>query len=456
MSLPSRFRAYIATHGLLGAAQRVVVGVSGGLDSTVLLYLLVEEEGDVVAAHVNYGLRGTAADADEALIRRTCETLGVPLTVDRPRLNAGNTQQQARDARYAFFEQVANEHGASAVAVAHHRDDQAETLLMNLARGAGPVGLAGMPPCRHLDPASEVMLVRPLLFASRDEIRAYAVGRGIEWREDATNRKSDYRRTALRTVVLPALDRVFPGAADRLADTAKMMRAYLDSGAPLAAGLGLEGFAEPVPDGWSLPVDALRHHPPVVRYGIWIEALRRWAPDAPRSAATARELDRLLDAQPGRRVEWVGVRVWRDRNRIIFEEAVGEGDEPVRVEMGTTRAAGGTLRVEPVARPERFDPSPLVEYADADRLTFPLVLRLWRAGDRLVPLGMEGTKKVSDLLTDRSVPTHERARQRVLLKGDEIVWVVGHRLAAPFQVRPDMPRVVRLEWQPGKAVDGER
>ncbi len=441
-----RFTEFVTGRGLLAEGARVVVGVSGGVDSVVLLHLLREGGFAPVVAHVNYGLRGAEADADEALVRMLCERWDVPLWVRQAEIE-GSVQAAARAARYAFFGEVAAEVSALAVATGHHRDDQAETLLLNLFRGAGPVGLAGIPVRRPLAPGSRIEVVRPLLWASREETEGYARARGLPWREDASNQSSAYRRNVLRREVLPLLETHFgEGVGARIAHTADLVREALDAGAALVPTELFEAAAEAVPGGWALRLDGLEAQPPPVQRGVLLEALRRGAPGVPRSAAAVREVEALLAAQPGRRVAWPGATVWRTRAHLVFETAAAVEAFAVEVQPGETVTPLGTLRVEMLdAMPEAFDGSPEVEVVDAERLRFPLVLRPWQAGDGLRPLGIAGRKKVSDLLTDCRVPSYRRARALVLLSGEEVVWVVGHRLGAAA-VGPETRRAARLTW----------
>ncbi len=458
MSLSRRVAAFAAERGLLAPGEAVVVGVSGGVDSVTLLHVLVEAGFRPIAAHVNYGLRGADSEEDEALVRFLCAAWGVPLHVERATLS-GSVQAEARRVRYGFFARVAAETGAAKVATAHHRDDQAETLLLHLFRGAGPRGLAGMPVRRPLASGSPVEVVRPLLLASRAEIEAYAREHGLRWREDASNVEGSYRRTALRRDVLPAIEEVFgEDVRERLATTAELLRAFLDSGAALAAGGALDEVQGDLDGLPALSTAALRAMPEVQRRGVLLDALRRLAPDAPRSAATVSEIEALLEAQPGRRVVWPSLTVWRDREHLVFEPGES-GAEPFEASVapGRTETPFGALDVELLPEPPRsFDPSPWVEVVDADRLGFPLALRSWRPGDAFRPLGLEGEKKVSDLLTDRKVPPQERARQLVLLSGGAVVWVVGHRLGEAFGVGPGTRRAARLVWRPAGGVDADR
>lgn len=462
--LRTRVAAFIAEHGLIEPGARVVVGVSGGMDSVVLLQILQELGYEPVVAHVNYGLRGEASDADEALVRAAAEERAAPCHVHRVWLDGENVQAEARVVRYGFFGEVAEEVGAAVVATAHHRDDQAETLLLNLFRGSGPAGLAGIPVRRSLAPGSEISVVRPLLGVGREAIAAYARTRGLRWREDASNASGDYRRNVVRHDLLPRIAQHFgEGVGARIARTADLVRAYLDSGAALSAASLLDAASESLADGWALRIDVLAEQPETVRRGLLLEALRRWAPEAPRSAAAVGALDALLDAQPGRRIAWTGVTVWRERERLAFVPTTADESSEWTVEVGETDTETatplGTLRVEPLDRvPDRFDTAPTVEVVDADRVRWPLTLRPWRDGDVFQPFGLDGHKKVSDVLTERRVPPHRRARQLVLLSEGEVVWVVGHRLGAQVAVDGRTQRVVRLVWIPTDALapDGHR
>ncbi|MDX1531070.1 MAG: tRNA lysidine(34) synthetase TilS, partial [Rhodothermales bacterium] len=349
--LRDRFRAFVRQHTLLPDAGPVVVGVSGGVDSMVLLHLL-RAEAAVVAAHVNYRLR-PEADADEAFVRAQCAAWGVPLEVRRVEegLRGASVQARARAVRYGFFGDVAEAVGAAVIATGHHRTDQAETFLLHLLRGAGPAGLAGMPVRRPLTPESPLRLVRPLLFAARSEVVAYARAEGLAWREDASNDTADYRRNVLRREVLPVLEAHFgPGATGRIAEAAERLRAYLDAGAALAPDEAFARVGEERAEGGALDIGALLREPVVVRRGLLLEALRRWAPAAPRSSATVEELEALLAAQPGRRVAWPGVSVWRERDRLLFDRTPELDIAPRTVQPGQgARLPWGTLRVEAVS-----------------------------------------------------------------------------------------------------------
>ena len=452
--------AFIDHHNLLEEGEPVLVAVSGGLDSVTCLSVLCRLGYDVHALHANYGLR-EGADADEEVVRQWCEAQepSVPLTVvsldadARAEAESESLQEAARRLRYDALAERAVEINANAVSTGHHRDDQAETLLLNLVRGSGPEGLAGMRPSRSLQEAPSVSLVRPLLDASRDDIKAYAESVDLPWRTDPTNRSLDYDRGALRTDILPRLAEQFEGVRERLARSATLMGEYVDQALRPALDDRMEtAYTECERGGW-LSRDALREEPPVWRRRLLLEALRRTLPHASYSYAMAEELDALLEAQVGRRVEVGEGTVWREREGLRFlpDAALPEPMAPTAVDWGAPISIPqGILRLErQTDRPASLDlGDPFVAYADADRLGEDLTVRTWADGDRIRPLGLDGSKSVSDLLTDTRVPSHRRKRVCVLCTAEHIAWVIGHRLDRRVRVRPETDRVVRLVLRP--------
>ena len=436
-------------------------GVSGGVDSVTLLHVLQKLGYAVEAAHVNYGLRAEA-EAEEAHVRLFCEKREVALWTEKYDAEAEakrkktSVQEAARDLRYRFFARVASRRGIGRVAVAHHLDDQAETLLLNLFRGAGLEGLAGMAPTRRLSEASDAQLVRPLLATRRDAIEAYARAEGLTWREDASNASAKYRRGALRSEVLPLIQIHFgTSVPERIAHTADLTRAYLDGTFQDDLAGHLEKATQAAPEGGGrLDLAYLEGLPTVWQDRLILEALKQWLPGAPCNADFAAEVRGLVRRQKGRRVESKAGMIWRERAALRFvprseKEQVGftwpcalEAGETVRLPQGRL-----TARYVPTSEQPRAHASHVV-LADADRLRFPLAVRPWQAGDRFRPLGLNGTKKVSDLLTDAKVASHRRRDALVVLSGGEIVWVVGYRLAHDVRLRAETQRAVQLAFHP--------
>ena len=441
----------------------LIVGVSGGVDSMVLLAVLTELGHRPVVVHVNYKLRGEASDADEVFVREHTAQLGLPVIVRTfdthavARERGQSIQAVARELRYEVFLDAALEHGARHVAVAHHADDQAETVLLNLLRGAGPEGLAGMPARRRL--GDGVVLVRPLLHLKRGEIIDYARQKDIAWREDASNLSSAYRRSVLRHEILPTLEEHFGGdVSSRIVRSAGLMRQYVDTSLRPETERRFEACRSDAPDDTVLNADALLAQPRVWRRRILLQAAARWlggSPQgkAPRTHATAAALDRLLRSQAGRRLEIGGGEVWREQAVIRFVRSPEESADEAVIEsipgealVGCRRIAVETVDHLPDDLRALHPENHFAEYIDADRIKLPLTIRPWRDGDRLQPLGMSGSQKVSDVLTDARVPSSRRRREIVVEDADGIVWLVGHRIANRVRISPSTtrPAVLRV------------
>lgn len=473
--------SFAARHGLLEGASQVVVGVSGGVDSMTCVHVLRRMGVEVTVVHVNYGMR-EAADADARFVEAWCHEQEPPLPVQIVEADAKaqaeaageSVQAVARRMRYEAFAKTASdlrdsrgESGSGTdvrVAVGHHRDDQAETLLLNLLRGSGPDGLAGMPPSRPLDAAPEVRLIRPLLAVRRSAIRAYAEEHDLPWRVDATNATTDYRRGVVRTKILPLLEQHFDGATDTLARTADLMRDYVRETLRPALDDRFEAAYRELGGGGALDLDVLQREPRVWQQRLILEAMQRALPEAPQTQAVAEEVAALIGAQTGKHVDFGGGRVWREREclRFVPESAVPAPPSPAPLRPGTAvEIPAGRLTTERLSRSELESRSgdlrarlrkdaPTTVYADAARIQGALRVRAWEDGDRFRPLGMQGTKLVSDLLTDAAVPPHRRRGQCVVEDEAGIVWLVGHRLAHRVGVRGDTEHLLQL------AVVGER
>jgi tRNA(Ile)-lysidine synthase len=453
--------AFIDRHEMLENGDRAVVGVSGGVDSMVTAAVLRRLGVDVHVLHVNYGLR-EGADADEALVRRWCAGQSPPVPVRvvesdveaRVEQTGESLQEAARVLRYEVLGEHALAVDAPVVAVGHHRDDQAETLLLNLLRGSGPEGLAGIPPSRPLGAAPDVHLIRPLLDVRRTDIEAFAEAEGIPWREDPSNRDPTYDRATIRTEVLPLLQKKFDRVTDTLARAAGLMREYVDHTVTPSLDAKMEAAYTAHREGGALDLAHLRGEPSVWRRRLVLAALDAALPDAPQTAAVAAEIEGLIDAQVGQRVEVGGGTVWREREGLRFVPDAAVPSllwPPVPVPWGEEVSFDrGTLRIDPLDEPPDVlaTDDPYTEYVDAERLVDPLSVGTWQKGDRLQPLGMGGTKLVSDLLTDAQVPPHRRDGVYVLYTDEQPAWVIGYRLDHRVRVRPSTTQVARLTWRP--------
>jgi len=451
-------RAAAEQHDLWPETGPVVIGVSGGVDSMVLLHLLhdlLSGHHRLIAVHVNYGLR-EGADEDEALVRKACQTYHPPVNLhvfdaDMHDVPArASLQEAARNRRYRRFHEVAQNHAASTVCVAHHRDDQAETVLLRLFRGAGPTALAGMPWRRSLRSSSRVDLVRPLLGTSRTQIREYAERCGVSWREDPTNTDGPYARTTLRTEILPTIEAAFPGASGRIAHAADLLRRVSDATLMPERRRWTQQIVEKGSGASLLREPAMRRAPDVWADRVTLDALRATIPDAPQTSAVAARVRGLLKARVGAHVELGSGIAWRERDgiRLLEERAVPvppvklTPDRPCATPYGTISME--TTDIAAGCAEDWIREGTGSATLDADRLETDLVVRSWQDGDRMQPLGMKGTKTVADVLTDAHVAPHQRARTLVVATPEHIAWIVGHRIDHRLRIRADTQRVARL------------
>ena len=396
--------------------------------------------------HVNYGLRGEESDADEQAVKEFCDERHLAYksvfrdAQEYAEHHGVSIQMAARTLRYDAFAAKARQLSCNYVAVGHHADDQAETVLLNLGRGSGPEGLAGMPVSRSLGSAT---LVRPLLHLQRSELLSYAQDEGLNWREDSSNTCSKYRRSAIRLDVLPIMENVFgPGVISNIATSGNLMRKYVDSAFQPALAKAFEKVA----GDRVLDLSVLVKYPPIWQRRLILEGLRKWLPGSPASMVEA--VFALINAQPGKRTEWGGKIVWRGRNSFIFDHKAvhSNAEEHLLHLFDTVFIDGKRIGAELLPSPpiNLNAESPKIAYLDASTVNFPVRVRRWRDGDRMIPLGMTRSKKISDILTDARVEVNRRKRTHVLVSEEEIVWLAGYRIAHPYRVRSESREVAKL------------
>jgi tRNA(Ile)-lysidine synthase len=449
-----RFRAFAERHLFLPRGGKIIAAVSGGLDSAVLFHLLVSVREDLRlslrVAHVNHGLRGEASDGDEQFVIRLAEQSGIPYTVHRfdvaahARTRKIGIEEAGREVRYRWFEELRIEHRFDAVATAHTADDNAETVLFHLVRGTGIRGLAGIPVMRD-----EGRVIRPLLFATRSEIEEYAAAEHIGHRDDASNASTEWSRNFLRHRILPQLkERINPDLVQTLRRTSERFRelnAYLEN----VAGNALNDVIERSDrEGASFSVLRLTAYPDVIRHAIIKTAIGKHI-GSEISWGQARSILDLLEHQTG---SWHplpdGYGVYREHGALVVrrkreDQAFAFSVKPGERYAGTGFAFSCDYTVRP--RPEEFGQDPGIEYVDADHvIADDLMLRTWQAGDVFVPLGMTGTKKLSDFFVDEHVPEQHKAEYPVLESSGRIVWVCGLRIDDRFRLQPTTQRVLRL------------
>jgi tRNA(Ile)-lysidine synthase len=438
-------RAFCRAHGLLPAGARVVVACSGGADSTALLYALAAaapaEGWTLAVGHLDHALRpGSAADA--AFTAELAGAAALPFysaRVDVAALPASvgrSPEAAARGARRSYLARVAAAWRADAVALGHTADDQAETVLLNLVRGAGPAGLSGMAPAAGL-------FVRPLLGLSRGDVLGYLRRRRLSWREDPTNRDLAYRRNWLRRELLPAADAVVPGVRGKLAATAAATRAEETRRAAEAAAL-LEPFIISRGPGeirlgaaWPAAV------PAVWRDRTAREVLRRLVGDL--AGFERRHVEAVLALEVGAAAdlprdvtaarEAAGVRFWIRTIGPALGSWRARLATPGRTEVPVV---GVTVVVTGERAPASLRGAGLDEVWLDERWGGRLAVRGWEAGDRLALRG-GGSKKLHDIFVDAKVPAASRRRWPLVVAGDKVLWVPALALDAAAPAAADAP-----------------
>ena len=443
--------------------QHLLVAVSGGPDSLALLSLLHRLARPwrltLTVVHCNYGLRGAESDGDESFVYTFCRERQLPLVIHRPMLvkrrQRSSLQAIARDARYGFMKQLAHEVVADRIAVGHTANDQAETVLMWMLRGAGMTGLAGMPYAR------EDRIIRPLLAATREEVVAYLDDEGLTYRRDSSNEKPLYHRNRIRKELLPVIMRLAPAVVRVLQRQADLLRED-------------EHYLEQVTN--NLVRTLVSHDPrgvqrvdrqafielPVALQRRLVRAILQTYDEEGRASSlrvveSVRRL--LLKGRSGSRLSLKQALVILDQGSVRFSPGAG-GDHIPPIDSVQGKEVALPLPVPSMVYWSRTNqqihvqftmrraaeemgraPSQGLAWFDADRFSEPLLVRAWQAGDRFSPVGMKGeSKKLQDFFTDKKVARHERGKVPLLVAPEGILWVIGVRQDERFVVRGETTR----------------
>lgn len=459
-TLVERVAGIIPRYSMLSRGDRVGVAVSGGADSVALLHILhrLSKTLDIqlVVLHLNHGLRGAESDQDENFVRELANELGLELVAERCRLANGNLEQAARRARQEFYRRSMGHHALKKLALGHTKSDQAETVLFRFLRGSGLAGLAGM---RW---STEDGLIRPLLSASRGEVREWAAAEGIRWREDSSNSDLGFARNRLRQVTLPCLAREFNPHLERaLAGTAELSQAEEDYWSQQIEALYAQtakrtrwGPVLHVPRIMELHIAQQRR---LIRRALIdvrgdLRCIDRGHVEAIlRLCASAHGHDRVLVP---------GVDAIRSFDTLLLAPP-GTLSSPVRqfrleLKPGEERElpfGAGSISVDRVVPQADFcanfkeDQEFTAEVADLDGSTGPLYVRNWLPGDRLQRLGHTGTEKVKSLFQEHRVLLWERRHWPVVVAGEHVVWVRRFGSASQFAATAKSQERLRLVYR---------
>ena len=423
---------------------RCLAGFSGGADSTAMMFLLAAERDagriQPEAVHVNHGLRGAESDGDEAFCAEICRRLRIPLHTEHAELNGRTDENACREARFRCFRKVMDETRVDALVLAHNRDDLAETFLMRLIRGAGGEGLACM---SGRDEHGKYTVFRPLLKAGREEIREALRADGIPWREDSLNQSSAYLRNRVRGELIPLMDELNPGAAERIARTAEIA-----AGENRMLQAAAERFLARHSFGRWLDAEALSGEPEPLGNRILRTWWKRNAPEREEHALSARqtaEMAALAGAARGKMNLPGGLHAVKGAHGMYLTGFPETTAEEIPFAPGVSTDTGyGEIRLE--MGPSEGNPGDGMTAQEAPEDFFRgCVIRTRRKGDRIRPFGMEGSRKLQDYFTDRGIDEPVRDMIPLLCRGDEVLLAAGVG-AGGVPRWNENERNIRLRW----------
>ncbi|OPZ13703.1 MAG: tRNA(Ile)-lysidine synthase [Bacteroidetes bacterium ADurb.BinA261] len=433
-----KVKKYIDDKQLLNPSSTVVVGVSGGMDSMALLDILTLLSYRCIAAHCNFHLRGEESDRDAEFVKNWCKNVDIEFTsVDFDTLAYArdkkiSIEMAARELRYQWFEIVRQKYEAEVIAVAHHRDDAIETVLLNLLRGTGIKGLTGISPKKG-------NIVRPLLCVSRNEIEQYLNERNIPFVTDSTNYDDTITRNYLRLNVIPMLEKLNPSAKNAIFRTSQNVgeayHIYEDA---------IEKLKKEVMNGEKISIEKLKNTPSPV--SVLFEILSSFG----FNSSVVEDIIDNLDTTSGKVFFSERYQVIKDRQYLLLSKISDSNnfDTEIIIYEGMTEILYPIhLKINVVnINSIEVNKSGRFLLSDAEKVRFPLKLRKWKEGDWFVPFGMKGKKKLSDYFTDCKFDLLEKERQWILESDGRIVWIVGKRNDERFKVSDHTNNVLMIEW----------
>ncbi len=438
-----KFLEYIKEKGLLSGEDKILLAISGGIDSVVMARLFRDAGISHGIAHCNFGLRGEESDADEKFVRKLARKADAPCYVKNFNTEQYaedhriSIQMAARELRYNWFEKLAATEGYNYIALAHHRNDVLETILLNLTRGTGIAGLHGIAPKRG-------RFIRPLLFAGKEDIFAYVTKKQLTWREDSSNASTKYQRNKIRQEVVPVLEELNPNLSQTIQQTAEKISAverffYQEVEKVKESAIRRQG------QDWILALDSvLNSTEPVL---LLSQLLEPWG----FSYTQAREIVAVYqqeDTTSGKIFESNTHRLNTDRGQLIISPENLQIYQDLEIEEKDKEVVYGSRQfIFDTIKAEGYGISGDKNLAalDKDKLNFPLKLRSWKHGDWFCPLGMNQKKKLSDFMIDAKIPLNLKERIPVLTSGDSIVWIVGHRIDNRFKITETTNEVLEVK-----------
>ena len=443
MDLFLKFKEYIKQQHLFQPKDKLLLAVSGGVDSVVLCELYKQTGYDFSIAHCNFQLRAEDSNRDEKFVKQLAKKYEVVFyakTFETKAVAAKekkSVEETARDLRYAWFEELSIKHGYTYIVTAHHANDNIETVLMNFFRGTGIKGLHGILPKQN-------KIIRPLLFATKKEIENFAAARPLTFVTDDTNAQNDFTRNYFRNDLIPAVQKVFPGAEEnilknitRLGEAEQLYNQAID--------FHKKKLLEQKGNEIHIPVLKLQQTTPLST--ILYEIIKEYN----FTAHQTEDVIALLQSESGKYVQSASHRIIRNRKwLIICSNKTGEAQHILIEENNTQiKFAAGEIKFEKPALTTNYKPQAtnLIAELDMDEIKFPLLLRKWKQGDYFYPLGMQKKKKISRFLIDQKLSLTQKENVWIIETNKKIIWVVGMRIDDRFKITDKTKAVLQLTFK---------
>jgi tRNA(Ile)-lysidine synthase len=439
MELFQRFKKYIQQQNLFQQKDQLLIAVSGGVDSVVLCELCKQAELNFTIAHCNFNLRGEESERDERFVKSLGEKYGVEVLVKRfdtndyADENGLSIQEAARKLRYDWFAQLLKEKGFAYTLLAHHADDNMETLLMNFFRGTGLQGLTAIP---EVDKKNH--LLRPLLHVRRKEIEAFAKENNLQWVEDSSNSSTKYTRNFFRHEIIPAIKKVYPQVEENLLnniDRFKKINVLYQSSVEKLKQEVCEQHLNEV----RIPIRKLMKYETT---SLLYEIIK----DYGFGEKQVDEVMKLMEAESGKFIENGQYQIIRHRNWLIVAPKLYTAETiAIEKDSDTIQFSGGQLQMR-IQSIEKFnlDKSAMVAQLDVKHIEFPLLLRKWKRGDYFYPLGMHKKKKLSRFFIDQKLSKNQKENIWIIESNKKIIWIAGLRIDDRFKITPSTKEVLQL------------